>query len=218
MANLPQKRLLRQTVEIPDHPVVVHDPHLRSRKDDRKEGLGTCGSVLATPPGGSHACGGGRAMVTIGDVERRHGAEDLADLRQACRLLDDPDRVPDAVIRRHIGNRHALGSQCDQPLGRRAVRVGKQHRPGLCIERLDLAYPVVFLVRPGELVLADAVALVGGDRGSSDQPRLDVLAHDQPIGVVAWVRITAKHPAVYQALKVRGRPGVHLRSIVIDIR
>jgi hypothetical protein len=154
---------------------------------------------LATPPGGSHPRGSGRAMVTIGDVECWHGAEHLADLRQACSLIDDPERVSDAVLRRHIGNRHALGGECDQALGRRAVRVGEQHRPGLRIERLDLAYPVVFLVRPGELVLADAVALVGGDRSSSDQPGLDVLAHDQPIGVVAWVRITAKHPAVDQA-------------------
>jgi hypothetical protein len=73
----------------------------------------------------------------------------------------------------------------DQTFGLGAVRMGKQHRPGLRIQRLDLAHAVILLVRPGVFVLADAVAVVGGDRSDRHQPGLHVLAHRQPIGVIA---------------------------------
>ena len=47
-----------------------------------------------------------------------------------------------------------------------AARSGSQHdRAGLRVDRLDLAYPVVFLGRRRQFVLADAVAGVVGKRG-----------------------------------------------------
>ena len=45
------------------------------------------------------------------------------------------------------------------------------------IERVDLAYTVVFLVATGEFVLADAVGVVIAHRGGSDQAGLGVITH-----------------------------------------
>jgi hypothetical protein len=43
--------------------------------------------------------------------------------------------------------------------------------PVCAFKRLDLAHPIVFLVWPGEFVLANAIAVVGGNRGHRHQPR-----------------------------------------------
>jgi hypothetical protein len=127
--------------------------------------------------------------VAVGDVEVGHGADHGADARDCRFVVDQPDGVLDAVVGGEVGDRRAGGGSGDQLLGLVAVRVGEQDRAGLRVERLDLAHAVVFLVRAGEFVLADAVAVVVGDRGGGDQAGLGVFAHDQAVGVVAGLRV-----------------------------
>ena len=54
------------------------------------------------------------------------------------------------------------------------LRIGDHDRPGLGVQRVDLAHAVRFLVGLGVLVLADAVGVVLGDRGGGDQAGLRV--------------------------------------------
>ena len=53
-----------------------------------------------------------------------------------------------------------------------AARIGDHHRPGLGVDRLDLADAVVLLDRRGQLVLADAVGPVVGERGDRGEAGL----------------------------------------------
>ena len=138
------------------------------RKDHRQEVVaGLFDTRFA--PGGGHARGRRRAMVAVGDVERRHGVEGGGDVANQRLVADDPDRMADAVVGGDFGRRGAGASLGEQTVGRWRVRVGQQDRAGLGIERLDLPYPVVFLVRAGELVLLDAPGVVGRHRGGGDE-------------------------------------------------
>ena len=48
-------------------------------------------------------------------------------------------------MRAQVGERRAGGGGTNLPRGVVAVRVGEKYRAGLRVERLDLAYAIVFL-------------------------------------------------------------------------
>ena len=51
-------------------------------------------------------------------------------------------------------------------------------------------------------MLADALALVSGDRGAGNQAGLRVFAHDQAVGVIAGLFLTDQDAVVDQLLQV----------------
>ena len=106
----------------------------------------------------------------------------------------------------------------DQGIGSRRVGVGEQHRAGLRGKRLDLADTVVLLVGAGEFVLADAVAVVVGDRRGGDDAGLHVPAHGQPVGVVARRRIADQDAVGDQAGEILGGFGVDRGSVRVGVR
>ena len=151
-----------QSVQILHHAVVVHDLHLVMGEDHGEEIVAGL-FQLRLAARRRDARGGGGAVVAVGDVEVGHGADHRADARDGRFVVDQPDSVLDAVIGGQVGNRRAGGGIGDQFFGLVAVRVGEQDRAGLRVECLNLADAVVFLVRAGEFVLADAIGVVVGD-------------------------------------------------------
>ena len=126
--------------------------------------------------------------------------------------------MADAVIGGDVGDRRAGRGGGDQLLGFVAVRVRKQDRAGLGVERLDLANAVVFLVHAGEFVLADAIGIVVGDRRGGDQTGLRVGAHDQPVSVVTGLGVANEDVGGDQFLQVLGRLGINLGCVMIHFR
>ena len=100
-------------------------------------------------------------------------------------------------------------------INRGIVLVGQEHRPGLGAERIDLPHAIVLLVGAGELVLADAVCVVIGHAGRSDKARLMVIAHDQPVEVVAGRAVLLQHPFRDHAVEVFLALGVDRRVVGI---
>ena len=106
----------------------------------------------------------------------------------------------------------------------RRRRIGEHDRPGLRVDRLDLAHAVVFLGRRGVLVLADAILRISGDRGHRREAGLDVTAPGQPVDVVAGLVVAHEHAGGDHAPQILRRLGVDRavigigRRIEIDLR
>ena len=95
----------RQAVQVLHHAVVVDDAELA-----RREGHGQEIAVLLAARVVrilraallSHARRGGRAVVTVGDVERRDARENLRDTVVGLPVADHPQLVPEAVCSREV--------------------------------------------------------------------------------------------------------------------
>ena len=88
-------------------------------------------------------------------------------------------------------------------------------RASLSIEHLDVAHAVVFLVRPGELVLFNGAAQVILATGNSDQTDLDVTAHCLAVQIITRVRILAQRALANKPLKIFFALGIDLRRVRI---
>ena len=146
-------------------------------------------------------------MVTVGDVERMHGVESRGQTGLGIAVANGPERVPNAV-QPGVGVRCARRGGGNEGVDFGRGRVDQQHRTGLGVERVDLAHAVVFLVRTGEFVFADAVGVVIGHARGGDQPGLAVLAHDDAVGVVSCRGVARQHAGVNHRLQVFGGLGV----------
>ena len=110
--------------------------------------------------------------MAVGDIDGVHGVKAGADFGDGIFVVDDPESVLYTVV----------GGDIDQWLGFSDVRqnrihvrlrfVGQQHRAGLSVQRFDLAHTIIFLGRTGVFMFTDAVGIVIGDRGGSDQANL----------------------------------------------
>ena len=85
--------------------------------------------------------------------------------------------------------------------------------PVWALTRLDLADAVVLFDRRGQLVLADAVGRVVGDRGDRGEAGLHPVAPGQPIDVIEWRGVAHQHAGLDHALQVLGGLGVD-RAVV----
>lgn len=99
----------------------------------------------------------------------------------------------------------------------RGRRVGQQHRSGLGIQGLDLTDPVVLLVRAGELVAPDAVAVIGRHGSSRHQPGLDVLPHGKAVHVIAGFGVALQYSLPEHPCQVLGAFGVNRWIIRIGL-
>ena len=136
---------------------------LVGEQDTQEEGR-RAGMVV----GSGQAGGSGRTVVTVGDVESIDAGEVVADCLDSVRLLDDPRDVADAVPGLEIDIRCFGGQLGAKTIELRHRAVGKKGRTGLRIKRLDVSGPVVFLVRPGQLVFLDEALVVFSAAGQSD--------------------------------------------------
>ena len=84
--------------------------HLVEREDHREECV--VGSVCIRA-GCVHARSGRTAVVTVGDVQVPDRGQRLRQRGDVLRVLDHPERVPDAVTGDEVDLRLACGHTCD---------------------------------------------------------------------------------------------------------
>ncbi len=149
-------------------------------------------------------------MVTVGDVDHLHGVEGGRHGIDLGGIIDHPERMARTGQLDSIGGvarRHPLRHLGQGGSG----RVGGEDGAGLGRHRLDLADPVVLLVRPGELVAPNAICVIGGDRAAGDDAGLKMVAHFDAINVVAGRAVAPQDAVTNQPCHV-------LRPLGIDLR
>jgi len=156
--------------------------------------------------------------MPVRDIELRQGVDRAGQRRDGVRVVDDPELVADAVVGGDVDVRAARRGAPQQGDDLRGGRIGDHHRPGLGIDRLDLAHAVVFLDGGRELVLADAVAGVIGDRGGRGEPGLPAVAPGQPVDIVAGRRVAGQHAGRDHAGEIVGGLGVDGAIVRVDAR
>ena len=153
--------------------------------------------------------------MPIGNIESRHGIEAARNVIDQRPVADNPEAVTDAVVCNKINlgriSRHPRKNFIHGRIG----PAGEQHRTRLRIERLDLADPIIFLGRPGELVPANTVGVVCTDRRSCNQAGLDMLSHFQSIHVITGQRVTSEHTGIQHMAEIVGGTAIDLRGIRI---
>ena len=102
-----EQLLRRAPVQVAQHAVVVEDGHLVMREEHREE-IAVRAGVAAARLG--HARRRGRAVVAVGDVERRQRVEGARQRGDRRRVVDHPHLVAHAVVGRHIDVGRAGGA------------------------------------------------------------------------------------------------------------
>ena len=201
-AELREQLVPGQPAEIAHHAVVVEDPQLVVRKGDDEEPL--VAPVRTAAAVCSDARSSRRAVMAVGDIDRRHRVEQPADPLDHRGVADRPDRVADAAVGDHVGLRRAARELREQRVERRRRGIRGEHRPGLRVQRLHVAHPVVLLVRPRELVLADAVRVVRRHRRGDRDAGLHEIAESESVDVVRRRCIAHQHARITHAGEVLG--------------
>ena len=149
-----------------------------------------------------------RAVVAVGDVDRRQRLEGVGQLLDRPGIGDHPQLVGHVVIGRHSHVRVARGGAGQQRVDLRRMRIGHHDRAGLGVERVDLLDAVGLLDRRGELVPAHAAILVAGDGGDAGEAGLPQALPYRAVGVVVRTGVTLQHALGHHALEVIRRLGV----------
>ena len=157
-----QEGLAGQAVQVLDDAVVVHDLQLvvgERHGHEALEGLVAGGLGRGRPARLAVADGGGGAVVAVGDVQGRHGFEQVVEGVDVGLLVDDPDRVADAVLGDHVVDRRGGADLVHQGVDVGHGTVGQEHRLGVGGLLGDVAGAVVLLVLAGVLVALDEPVL-----------------------------------------------------------
>ncbi len=163
-----------------------------------------------------HPQGGGRAVMPVRDIEGRQGIGGARQRRDRRLVADRPELMAHAVVGGdvHLGRTRGGFRQHGVDVGSR--RIGDHDRAGLRVDGLDLMDPVVFLDRGRELMLADAVGGVIGERSRHREPGLGAVAPGQPVNVIARLGIADHDAGRDHALEIFGRLGIDRRIVRID--
>ena len=156
--------------------------------------------------------------MAVGDIERRQGVDGARQRLDRRRVVDHPQLVAHAVVGGDVDRRRLRGGARQQGVDHRRRRIGQHDQAGLRLDRLDLTHAVVFLHRRRQLVLADAVLGVSGDRGDRREAGLDATLPSQAVGVVARLVVAHEHALGDHAAKVLARLGVDGVVVGIDGR
>src|SRR4051794_20489291 len=150
-------------------------------------------SPIRCPSRCRHARRGSRAMMTISDINGGHGIKCISQTINRWRVRDTPDCMADASFRDNIRDCLTSGRTREHCIYLWSSGIRKQHWPGLRVKGLDLPNPVVLLVGPCELVLANSIAVVIGDRSRGNHTDLSMAIHNEAISVIASLDITLKY-------------------------
>ena len=189
-----------QTVQVLHHAVVVDDAELA-----RGEGHGKEVAVLLTPrmvgiPALallSHTRRGGRAVMAVGDVQRRNILENLRNAVVGLPVTDNPQFVSEAVggrkiVLRSVVFHHAGHDGVD--LG--VVGVGEEHRFDIGFLVADVDHAVLLLVGTRQFVLLDRARKVILEIAAHRQAVLRAAVHRLRIDIIVLFGILLK-PALF---------------------
>ena len=146
------------------------------------------------------ALGGGRAVMAVGNIKRGQGVDGARERGDRRIVVDHPELMAHAVVRGDVDRGVVGRSALQYCVDLRRGRISQHHRAGLRIDRFDLADPIVFLGDGGQLMLADAIAGVGGDRRDRREAGLDVAAPGQAVDIVTRRFVAAQNAGADHAL------------------
>jgi hypothetical protein len=216
----PRQKLVRAVpVQIADDAVIVEDRHLVLREHHGEEI-----ARRAIAAGFRDTLRRGRAVMAVGDIERRQGIDGAGQRRDGLIVADHPELVPNAVIGGDVECRRGVRSAREHGVDLRRRRVAEHDRPGLRVDRFDLAHPVVFLGRRGVLVAADAIAGVVGERCHRGEPGRNVAAPGRAVDVIARLGVANEHAGRDHGFEALGGLGIDRaivgigRRIEVDLR
>ena len=171
----------RQAAEISDHAVVGKDLHLVVGKRDGEHAVVLARSAARQRP--PRARRAGRAMMPVGNVERRQSPQSPATSASwsAAGTVQILWRTPSGAVKSKSG-RSVVAARHDG-VDRRGCGVGEKHRTGLRADREHVPRAIVFLVRPRLLVLLDEIVVVLVDRKAGGDAGLHMRSHLQLIHV-----------------------------------
>ncbi len=144
--------------------------------------------------------------------------EALRNVIKQVRILHNPETVTDTVVSNKINVGVTSCNLCKDGIDFRIRFAGQQHRASLGIQRLDLPDTVVLFVRAGKFVTADAIGVVGLNRGGSNQAGLRVFTHAQTVDVITGSRVTHEHTLLEHASKIFRRTHIHRRVVLTCTR
>ena len=208
-----QELLFRQTIQIFHDPVIVDDRQLIGREADRHEVV-----VLLIPLMIRVLLGllrtdqrsGGRTVMAIGDIERRHSRKQFGDAGDVLCVINDPEGVSEAiqlgyeVILRFTSR--VFGHDLIQ-LG--VIRIGKEDRLDVGIVHTHMFHAILLLVAPCQLMLLDHAIHVVGHISADHQSILGLAIHGLRIDVIALLLVLHQPALLLEQLEV-------LRRLQID--
>ena len=156
-----------------------------------------------------------RAMVPVGDVDRRQRFERARQRRDRRVIGYDPHLVTNAVVGGDVDVRRAGARLGEQRVDLGRGWIAHHHRSGLCVDRLDLADAIVLLHRCGQLVLADPVGGVVRKRRDRCEAGLHAAVPGEPVDVIGRLGVADQRAALDHMVEVL--PGLGVDRLVVGI-
>ncbi len=162
--------------------------------------------------------------MAVRDIYGIHPGEPLPDSpERAVRLLrsvllNDPDPVSDAVLGDEAAGRRIF-LHCPDDFPKHRVRAVSQE-DGACLHvaHVHMADSVLFLVRPGVLMLLDDACIVVVNGGTGHDAGLAPALHGQLVEIIAGPVLPDEFPPGDPIAQQSRRPFVHLRSVGVHLR
>ena len=219
LLQLLDELLLRQSVQILDYTIVVHDVQVTGGECNCHEVIvllltGVTGIGLS--PLLTHSGSSGRAVVTISNVEGRHLVELSRDGLDVAVVTDDPEGVAE-VLRRcdEVVLRLGLTVLIDDRLEVCIVRECEEDRLHIRIQDIDMLHAVILLGFERELMLADDVIEVVVYVSTYHKPVLGAVAHGLSIEVVAGLVVLYQPAFLDKLVSLLTSRGIDLGIVLI---
>ena len=160
---------------------------------------------------------GGGTVVTVGNVDNVLLVESGGNRGDIRVVVNHPQSVANGVVARDFVSGGGLNGFFDNRVDFGNLPVCQQSGPCLRVQSVDLAHAVVFFVNAGEFVAADAVFVILGNACRDRQSRLDVVAHNRAVNVIARLFILFQNAFFQQSAVVFGGFGVHRGRIRVGV-
>ena len=209
-------------VEVLHYAVVVDDAQLTGREGDRQEVAvllfaGVVRILLAALL--PHAGGGSRAVVSVGDVERRDAGEDLRQPVVERLVANHPHVVAEAVGSREVVvGGVLLHHLLDDGVDLLVVGIGEEDRldVGLLVAHVDHA--ILLLVGTGQLVLLDGSRKVVLEVAAHGQTILRAALHRLSIDIIVLLLVLLQPPFFAPQAEILHRLLVDLLRVFVGDR
>ena len=186
----------RQAVQVLHHAVVVDDAELVGREGHREEITILLTTRMARIIGAallSHTRSGGRAVMSVGNIERRNARKNLRNAVVGLLVADHPQLVSEAVVGREIILRsvvfHHVG---DNGVDLGIVGISEEHRfdIGFLVAHVDHA--VLLLVGTRQFVLLDGARKVILEMAAHRKAVLRAAVHRLRIYIIVLFGVLAE--------------------------
>ena len=165
----------------------------------------------------SYQSGSSRTVVTVCDIQCRHGGKCLSDGVNVFLLVDDPQGMTEAVTR------------CDEIIFRlfgcifrydgiqfRIVRIGEEYRFDVGVVYADMLHAVFFLVTAGQFVLLDDTVHVVRNIRTDYETVLSLAVHGLGIDIIVFLFILYEPSLVLEHLEMFCGAFINARIVFVS--